>query len=86
MEPYHNLVGLVSLLQGNHADAIASFEKANLNSMYVKYHLGLAQEGAGNTEQAKAIFQEVAQWNFNSVGYALVRKDAMEKAGMNESV
>ena len=43
-------------------------------------HLGLAHEGAGNAEAAQAIFQDVAGHNFNFAQYALIRKEAMEKA------
>ena len=35
---------------------------------------------AGNGEEAKRLFAEVATWNFNSVGFALVRRDARERA------
>lgn len=80
-EPVHELRGFIALKQGKHADAAAHFEQGNLNDIYVKYQLGVALEGAGNAERAKAIFQDVAQNNFNSVGYALVRAEAVRKAG-----
>ncbi len=49
--------------------------------MYIRYHLALAEEGAGNSAEAKKLFREVSEWNFNSVGFALVREDAAAKAG-----
>lgn len=79
-EAYHGAVGLIYLLQDNYQKAIEHYNKANLTVMYVKYQLGLALEGAGQKDKAKAIFKEVAGWNFNSVGYALVRKDAMARS------
>jgi tetratricopeptide (TPR) repeat protein len=80
-EGYHGLMGLIELLAGNHSQAVEHYRQANLNSMYVNYHLALAEEGAGNSEVAGALFKEVAEWNFNSVGYALVRADAMGRTG-----
>jgi hypothetical protein len=41
----------------------------------------VATEGAGDVAQAKTLFREVAEYNFNAVGFALVRKDAIQKAG-----
>lgn len=79
LEAHHDLMGLVHLLQGNHGKAVEHYRKANLNVMYTKYHLALALDGAGKSDEAKAIFKEVADWNFNSVGYALVRKDCRKR-------
>ena len=79
MEPVHEVMGLTSLLQGNYEEAVAHYEQANLNNIYTMYHLALAHEGGGNTEEAKKLFREVADYNFNSVGFALVRKEAMQK-------
>ena len=80
LEAYHNVMGLVSLLQENYAEAVEHYKKANhLNNWYIRYHLSLAQEGAGNHAEAQRLFKEVAEYNFNSVGYALVRKEAQQK-------
>ncbi len=79
LEPYNDLLGLVALLQGDYAKAIEHYEQANPNNIYTKYHLGLAHEGAGNTAEAQGIFKYVFENNFNSVGYALVRKEAEGK-------
>jgi len=47
---------------------------------YVKYQLAVATEGSGDAARAKQLFREVANYNFNTLGFALVRKDAQEKA------
>ena len=78
-EGYHGALGLIALLRGAYVEAVAEFEKSDLNKMYVKYHLALAKEGAGRVDEAKALFREVAEWNFNSVGFALVRRDSMSR-------
>lgn len=80
---YHQVLGEIALKQGNFAEAITNLSEANQTSMYVKYELALANEGAGNADAAKRLFTEVANYNFNSVGFALVRRDAMMKAGMS---
>ncbi len=78
-EGYHGLLGLIELLQGNYSRSAEQLAKSNRNDLYVKYHLALAEEGAGNVEQARRLFKEVAEWNFNSVGFALVREDALAR-------
>ena len=40
----------------------------------------LAEEGAGKAEQAAALFADVASYNFNSVGFALLREEAAERS------
>ena len=78
-EGYYGLLGLTDLLQGNYAKAVESYKKADLTNIYVKYQMALAQDGAGNKQEAKKIFREVSRWNFNTVTFALIRKDAMQK-------
>jgi tetratricopeptide (TPR) repeat protein len=81
LEAYHGLLGLIELRKGNHATAAEHYRQANLTDEYTRYHLALALEGAGQTEEAKKIFAEVGAFNFNSVGFALVRADALKRAG-----
>jgi tetratricopeptide (TPR) repeat protein len=80
-EAYHSLLGLIELKKGNYQAAVEHYRQANLNDEYMRYHLALALEGAGQTEEAKKIFAEVGAFNFNSVGFALVRADAVKRAG-----
>jgi tetratricopeptide (TPR) repeat protein len=80
---YHQILGEIALKQGDFGEAITQLEQADPGSIYVKYLLASAQEGAGNAEEAKRLFTEVANFNFNSVGFALVRQDALAKAGMS---
>ena len=79
MENYHDLMGLISLKEGNYNKAVEHYRQANLTLMYTKYHLALALDGAGKKGEAQSLFKEVGEWNFNSVGYALVRKDALQR-------
>jgi tetratricopeptide (TPR) repeat protein len=81
LEAYHALRGLIELRKGNHQAAVEHYRQANLTDEYVRYHLALALEGAGQSEEAKKIFAEVGSFNFNSVAFALVRADALKRAG-----
>ncbi len=82
-QAYHQILGEIALKQAKFDEAITHFKEADPTDMYVKYMLALAEEGAGNAEEAKRLFTEVANFNFNSVDYALVRRDAIAKAGMS---
>lgn len=79
MNPGHYLMGLIALRQGNAAEAIPHLEQAPSGSQIAKYHLALAHERAGNATEARRLFREVANFNFNSVDFALVRTDALAK-------
>jgi tetratricopeptide (TPR) repeat protein len=81
MENYNDLVGLINLLQGKHAAAIKAYRGADItNNIYHKYHLAMALAGAKQDDEARRLFKQVGEWNFNSVQFALVRKDALARA------
>ncbi|HKW41984.1 MAG TPA: tetratricopeptide repeat protein [Gemmatimonadales bacterium] len=79
LEPMHQLEGFIALYQGRYREAVGHFQYGNLLDPYVKYQLGLATEGAGDVAKAKQLFREVAEYNFNTLGFALVRNDAQQK-------
>ena len=81
LEPMHQLEGFIALYQGKYRDAAGHLKLGNTLDPYVKYQLAVAKEGAGDAGEAKRLFTEVAEYNFNTVGFALVRKDAQQKAG-----
>ena len=80
MEPVHQLKGFVALYQGHNADAAAHFAQGNLLDPYIKYHYAMALDGSGQGDKAKPMFRELATYNFNSLGYALIRKEAQQMA------
>ncbi len=79
-EPAHEIQGYTALLRGDHAAAVGHYEQTDPANIYARYHYGLALEGAGRAEEARAVFDDVAKHNFNFAGYALIRKDVMAKA------
>ncbi len=81
LEPVHQLKGLIALYQRHYREAVGQLKRGNPYDPYIKYQLALAEQGLGHTARAKQLFREVANYNFNDVGFALVRKEALQKAG-----
>ena len=79
LEGYHATMGMISMKQKNYADAITHFEKSDQTFIYNKYWLAMANEAAGNKDKAMSLFKEVAAYNFNDVGNALVRAEVKKK-------
>ena len=79
MERYHELMGLIALNQGDYEAAIDHYRHANLSTSAgggdVKniYMLATALRGAGQNEEADELMQQVQNWNFNSVWFAMLR-------------
>ena len=79
LEGYHSLMGLISMKQKKYADAITHFDKGDPNSIYNKYWQAMANEAAGNKDKAASLYKEVAAYNFNDIGNALVRAEVKKK-------
>lgn len=82
MERYHELLGFIALRQGDYETAVAEYRQSNLSTSAgggdVKniYMLATALKGAGQDEEAAELMDQVANWNFNSVWFAMLRKEA----------
>ena len=50
------------------------------NQVFAAQALALAEAGAGDSERAATYFSDVANYNFNSVGFALLREEARERS------
>jgi tetratricopeptide (TPR) repeat protein len=74
LQPMHQIEGFIALYQGKYKEAAAHLRMGNLTDPYVKYQLAVATEGAGDPAQAKQMYREIADYNFNVLGFALVRK------------
>ena len=81
LEPMHQLEGFIALYQRNYRDAAVHLRQGNPFDPYIKYQLAVATEGEGDAASAKRLYKEVADYNFNVLGFALVRRDAVQKAG-----
>lgn len=80
LEPVHQLKGFVAMYQGQAAEAAAHLAQGNLLDPYIKFQYAIAIDGSGQTDKAKPMFRELAVYNFNSLGYALIRKEAQQMA------
>lgn len=81
LEAYYGLLGRTALLEGDADRAVLHLKRSDLTGIYNRFLLAEALEGTGRTEEAAALYSEVGHWNFNSVGFALVRRVALERAG-----
>ena len=71
------VLGKSALQTGDYAIAVDLLRQADYaNNIFVRYHLAIAEEGNGDVEEARKLFDEVASFNFNSVGFALIGKEA----------
>lgn len=84
MERYHEILGLAALNQDDYPKAVEHYRQANLSTSAgggdVKniYMLAQALAGAGQADEADELMKKVANWNFNSVWFAMLRKEAAE--------
>jgi tetratricopeptide (TPR) repeat protein len=77
---YLNLIyGILQYNKGNFGLALEYFNKADKESPYTWYWEANAQEKAGNTQEAKKIYEKIASSNINSMELALVRNKAIMK-------
>jgi len=80
LERMHEILGISAYCNDDFAGAVEHLSAGDyLNNMYTKYYLALAQESAGNAEEASRLFKELAAWNFNGPGYAMFRKDILAR-------
>jgi Flp pilus assembly protein TadD len=79
MEAFHQLMGFVAAYQGKPADAAAHFAQGNLQDPYIQYQYATALDASGQSAKAKPMFEALSVYNFNSLGYALIRKQAQQK-------
>lgn len=79
LETYSALMGYINFKQNKFDKAIDDLQKANRNNIYDRYWLARAYEAGGSKEKATDIYKEIADNNFNSIGYALIRNEVKQK-------
>ena len=78
LRPFDQIHAYVNFKQGNYDEALQYMSKLDQDNVYNKYWIAKANHKAGNKDKAMALFQEIADYNFNDVGYALVRNEVKE--------
>jgi tetratricopeptide (TPR) repeat protein len=81
LEPYHEVLGLIALRQKNYKKAVTELRQADQTQLHNKYQLAQALEATNGHDEARKLYKEVAVNNFNTVDFALLRADALKKAG-----
>lgn len=81
LQGYYLVRGLLDLHRGERHRAVNHLRKADQEDQYARYHLAVALDATGRRKESRRLFAEVADFYFNSVDYALVRKDALAKKG-----
>lgn len=76
---YHGAMSYISFKQGKFDEAVSHQEQSDPNAPYSKYRLAMACEKAGQAEKASKIYNELVDYNFNNIGYALIRKELKDK-------
>lgn len=77
---YYNLIsGILQFNKGNNDLALQYFQKSEKENPYVWYWQAMAQEKAGNIQEAKKIYAKIAGYNVNSLNLALVKDRAKNK-------
>jgi tetratricopeptide (TPR) repeat protein len=79
LDGYDFILGYVAMQQKDFAKAINHFEKTNKLDVYNQYWLAKAYEAAGKNDKANAIYKYLSNYNFNNLGYALVRNEVKKK-------
>ncbi len=79
LQRYEMVMGYICMKEKKYADAAGHFEKTSPNDIYNKYWTAMAYEAAGNKDKANSLYKEIAAYNFNDVGNALIRNEVKKK-------
>ena len=75
---YHRAHAFVNYKQENYEKALEHASELNQDNVYDRYWMAHINKMAGNKDIAMDMFKEIADNNFNSVGYALIRNEVKE--------
>jgi tetratricopeptide (TPR) repeat protein len=81
MEPVHEVLGLIELRKKNYKKAVAELKLADQTQLHNKFLLAQALEQSGQEDEALRLYKEVSVNNFNTIDFALLRAEALKKAG-----
>jgi tetratricopeptide (TPR) repeat protein len=79
LDGYNFLLGSVAMMQKDYKTAVSYLEKTNKLDIYNQYCLAKAYEANGQEDKAAPINKYISDYNFNNVGYALVRSELKKK-------
>ncbi len=74
---YHRVHALINYSQENYEKALEHMAELDETNVYDKFWMAKAHMESGNTDEAMEMFKELSTYNFNSVGYALIRNEVL---------
>jgi tetratricopeptide (TPR) repeat protein len=80
-QAYQGMLGVIAVRQGNAKLALQHFKAADPEDVFTMFYTAEAMRMVGDTAGAAALYKKIANWNLNSVPYALVRVKATKALG-----
>lgn len=75
----NGMAARLEIKKGNYDKALEFFAKSDTKSPLNMYYMAVTYDKKGEKDKASELFENLKNWNQNSLGFALVRKQAMEK-------
>lgn len=85
LEPYHRALGIIYYKKGDFDKAVEHIDQTDEDYIHDKYWKAKIYEKAGKTEEAMALYEEIAKERFNSIEFALIRAEVDQKVGKNKT-
>lgn len=83
---YHiALLGHIAMAQGEPQSAYELFKNASIDDPFYHYLTASAKDKSGDKEEAAQYFRKAANWNSDSLHYALIRQKALARKVMLSS-
>ncbi|MCM8568867.1 tetratricopeptide repeat protein [Gramella jeungdoensis] len=85
LNPYHRALAIIHYNMGNTEKAVEHIDQTDEDYIHDKYWKAKIHEKAGNTEEAMALYEEIAEERFNSIEFALIRDEVNQKLDKNKA-
>jgi len=79
LDGYNFLLGCMAMKQKDFKTAVSYLEKTSKFDVYEQYCLAKAYEANGQKDKAATINKYISDYNFNNIGYALIRSELKKK-------
>lgn len=85
LQAYHRAMAIIHYKKGDIEKALEHINQTNEDYTHDKYWKAKIHEKAGNTEEAMALYEEIADERFNSIEFALIRKEVDQKVAKDKT-
>ena len=76
---YHALAGIAAYWNEDYSTSIKELSQADHRDPFALFYLGMAYESRGQREEARKVFERLANYNRDSKEYALIRSAAKDR-------